>query len=188
MSTNPNPPATSAKLVTSAWSPFRHATFTVLWTATVVSNVGSWMYSAASGWLMTSLNPDPFIVSLVQVATTLPMFLFALPAGALADIVDRRKFLIAAEIMTAAVSAMFAGIILFGLATPLNLLLFTFLTGVGSALTFPVWQSIVPQLVPKQDLHPAVVANSAGVNVSRALGPAMGGVIVANLGIAAPFW
>src|ERR1700684_3172439 len=92
------PTATSREQATSAWSPFRHATFTVLWTATVVSNVGSWMYSAASGWLMTSLNPDPFIVSMVQVATTLPMFLFALPAGAIADIVDRRKFLIVVEI------------------------------------------------------------------------------------------
>src|ERR1700689_3409115 len=78
----------------SPWSPFRHKTFVVLWTATVVSNVGGWMYSAASGWLMTGLNPDPLTVALVQVATTLPMFLFALPAGALADIVDRRRFLV----------------------------------------------------------------------------------------------
>jgi MFS family permease len=70
----------------SAWAPFRHWTFTVLWTATVVANIGTWMYNAASGWLMTSLNPAPLTVSLVQVATTLPMFLFAVPAGALADI------------------------------------------------------------------------------------------------------
>jgi len=146
------------------------------------------MYSAASGWLMTTLNPDPFIVSMVQVATSLPMFLFAVPAGALADIVDRRKFLITAEIAITAVSAIFAAIVWFGLATPGNLLLFTFVFGVGSALTAPAWQSIVPQLVPKQDLHPAVAANSVGVNVSRAVGPALGGVIVAKLGIAAPFW
>jgi MFS family permease len=174
--------------VTSPWSPFRHATFTVIWTATVISNVGSWMYSAASGWLMTSLNSDPFIVSMVQVATTLPMFLFAMPAGALADIVDRRKFLIVAEIATTVVSAIFAAIVWLGLVTPGNLLLFTFLIGVGGALTAPAWQAIVPQLVPKEDLHPAVAANSVGVNVSRAVGPALGGVIVAQLGIAAPFW
>jgi len=146
------------------------------------------MYSAASGWLMTSLDPDPFIVSLVQVAATLPMFLFALPAGALADIVDRRKFLIVAETVVTIISAVFAAIVWLGLATPGNLLLFTFLTGVAGALTAPAWQSIVPQLVPKEDLHPAVTANSAGVNVSRAIGPALGGVIVARLGIAAPFW
>jgi MFS family permease len=146
------------------------------------------MYSAASGWLMTSLNPDPFIVSMVQVATTLPMFLFALPAGALADIVDRRKLLIVAEIAITAVSAVFAAIVWLGLATAGNLLLFTFLIGVGVALTAPAWQSIVPQLVPKQDLHPAVAANSVGFNVSRAVGPALGGLAVAKLGIAAPFW
>jgi MFS family permease len=181
-------PNSSTATSSSSWSPFRHATFTVLWTATVISNIGSWMYGAASGWLMTSLDPDPFIVSLVQVAATLPMFLFALPAGALADIVDRRKFLIVAEIAVTLISIAFAAIVWFGLATPNNLLLFTFLTGVAGALTAPAWQSIVPQLVPKEDLHPAVTANSAGVNVSRAIGPALGGVIVAKSGIAAPFW
>jgi MFS family permease len=188
MSNSPNPSAASMEPPTSPWSPFRHATFTVLWTATVVANIGSWMYSAAAGWLMTSLNPDPFVVSMVQVATTLPMFLFALPAGALADIIDRRKFLIVAQILITVVSAIYAAIVWLGLATPGNLLLFTFLIGVGAALTAPAWQSIVPQLVPKRDLHPAVAANSVGVNVSRAVGPALAGVIVARLGIAAPFW
>ena len=81
----------------SPWAPFRHPSFTVIWTATVVANIGTWMYNAASGWLMTSLNPDPLIVSLVQVATTAPVFLLALPAGALADVVDRRRFLLALE-------------------------------------------------------------------------------------------
>ena len=162
--------------------------FTVLWTATVVSNIGSWMYSAASGWLMTSLSHDPFIVSMVQVATALPMFLFALPAGALADIIDRRKLLIVAEIVATAVSAIFAAIVSFHLATPWNLLLFVFLIGAASALTGPAWQAIVPQLIPKKDLQAAVATNSVGFNVSRAVGPALGGVIIAGFGIAAPFW
>jgi predicted MFS family arabinose efflux permease len=188
MSTGANSSAASTQPTISPWSPFRHAAFTLLWAATVVANIGSWMSSAASGWLMTSLDPDPFIVSMVQVATTLPMFLFALPAGALADIVDRRKLLILVEIAVTAVSAAYAAIVSFGLATPGNLLLSTFLIGVGGALAAPAWQSVVPQLVPKQDLHPAVAANSLGVNVSRAVGPALGGVIVAKLGIAAPFW
>lgn len=174
--------------MSSPWSPFRHATFTVLWTATVVSNIGSWMYNAASGWLMTSLDPDPLIVSLVQVATMLPMFLFALPAGALADIIDKRKLLLIVESAITFVSAVFAAIVWLGLATAGNLLLFTFLIGVGGALTAPAWQAVVPQLVPKRDLHLAVSANSVGVNVSRALGPALGGVIAAGIGIAAPFW
>ena len=89
---------TAADVPSSAWSPFRHPAFTVLWIATVVANVGSWMYNAASGWLMTSLDPAPLVVSMVQVATTLPMFLFAIPAGALADIVDKRRLLIIAEV------------------------------------------------------------------------------------------
>jgi predicted MFS family arabinose efflux permease len=146
------------------------------------------MYSAASGWLMTGLNPDPLIVSLVQVATTLPIFLFAIPAGALADIVDMRRFLIVGELSIMIASTTFAAIVWFDLATPVNLLVFTFLEGAASALTSPAWQAAVPKLVPKQDLNPAVAANSVGINVSRAVGPALGGVMVAQMGIAAPFW
>lgn len=172
----------------SPWSPFRHATFTVLWIATVVSNIGTWMYNAASGWLMTSLNPDPLTVSMVQAATSLPMFLFALPSGALADIADKRRLLLFVEVAVTAVAAAFAALVWSGLATPGNLLLFMFLIGAGSALMAPAWQSIVPQLVPKRDLTPAVAANSVGFNISRAVGPALGGVIAAGLGIAAPFW
>src|SRR3954471_13048508 len=188
MSTGPNSAAIATGRPVSPWSPFRYATFSVLWTATVIANIGGWMNSAASGWLMTTLNPEPFIVSMVQVATTLPMFLFALPAGALADIVDKRKFLIAVEIAVTIISIIFATIVWLEVATPVNLLLFTFLIGVGSALTAPAWQSIVPQLVPKQDLQPAIAANSVGINLSRAVGPALAGTMVARLGIGAPFW
>ena len=185
---NAEPSPTSNQGANSPWAPFRHASFAVVWIATVISNIGGWMYSAASGWLMTDLNPDPFIVSMVQVATTLPIFLFALPAGAVADIVNRRKFLILAEVLYTIVAAIFAAIVWSGAVTPGSLLLFTFLMGVGGALTAPVWQSIVPQLVPRQVLTPAVAANSVGVNVSRAVGPALGGVLAARMGIAAPFW
>jgi MFS family permease len=99
------------EIASSPWSPFHHAIFAVVWIATVVSNIGGWMYSAASGWLMTSLNPDPLIVSLVQVANTLSMFLFAVPAGALADILDKRKFLIVGESSILVVSTIFAVIV-----------------------------------------------------------------------------
>ena len=169
-------------------APFRRPAFAVIWTATLISNVGWWMYSAASGWLMTSLNPDPLIVALVQAASSLPIFLFAIPAGALADIFDKRKFLVIVESLTTAVSAVYAVMVGFGLATPGNLLLFTFLIGAAGALTVPAWQAVVPQLVPKKDLPAAIAANSAGVNVSRALGPALGGVTISAYGIVAPFW
>jgi MFS family permease len=187
LSSNANSAAALKDGESSPWSPFRHASFAVVWGATVISNIGGWMYSAASGWLMTDLDPDPLIISMVQVATALPMFLLAVPAGALADIVDRRIFLIVAEIAITIISTIFAAIVWFGAATPGNLLLFTFLVGAAGALTAPAWQAIVPQLVPRQDLSPAVAANSVGINVSRALGPALAGMMVARVGIAAPF-
>ncbi len=181
------PVASMAATSGSPWSPFRHSAFTVLWTATLVSNVGGWMYSAASGWLMTSLDPDPFTVSLVQVATSLPMFLFALPAGALADIVDRRRFLIGVEILITAISAVFAYLVWIGDVTPVTLLVFTFLAGVAGALEAPAWQAIVPALVTKRDLLPAIVANGVNFNISRVIGPALGGIIVGAWGIVWPF-
>ena len=100
------------------------------------------MFSAASAWLMTNLNSDPFIVSLVQVATTLPMFLFAIPAGALADIMDKRLFLIIGKSSITITSTIFAAIVWLNLTTPFNLLLFTFLTSVASTLTSPAWQAV----------------------------------------------
>jgi MFS family permease len=172
----------------SPWAPFRHTAFTLLWIATVVANVGTWMYNAASGWLMTSLDPDPLIVSLVQVANTLPIFLLALPAGALADVADRRRFLFWNEAIITALSGVFAVFVALDLVTARLLLLFTFLIGIGGALTAPAWQAIVPQLVPRRDLAPAISANSVGFNISRAIGPALGGAAIAWLGIAAPFW
>lgn len=173
---------------TSSWSPFRHRVFAVLWIATVISNIGTWMQNAAAGWLMTGLNPDPLIVALVQAATTLPMFLFGIPAGALADILDRRKLLIVVQIALAVLTVGFALLVWFNRVSPASLLVFTFLTGIGAALIAPAWQSIVPQLVPREELSPAVAANSVGINVSRAVGPALAGLFIGLLGLAAPFW
>jgi MFS family permease len=181
--------ATSAPLhESSSLSPFRYSTFSMLWTATVVSNIGTWMQNAAAGWLMTGLNPDPLIVSLVQVATALPMFLFGLPAGALADILDRRHLLIAVQIALTGLIASLALLVQVHLVTPLILLIFTFLIGVGAALIAPAWQAIVPQLVPREELLPAVALNSVGINISRAVGPALAGVIIGVAGLATPFW
>src|SRR5438477_3779777 len=157
---------------TSPWDPFRSRVFRVIWTATVVANIGSWMYNAAAGWLMTSLDADPLSVSLVQVATGLPMFLFAIPAGAIADIIDKRRFMIMVETAITIVSGIFAGLVELGLVSPWVLLFFMFLIGTGSALTAPAWQAIVPLLVVRKDLAPAIAANSVGINLSRAVGPA----------------
>jgi MFS family permease len=172
----------------SALSPFKHRVFAVLWTATVVSNIGGWMYGAAASWLMTILNDDPFMVAMVQGVTSLPMFLFALPGGALADIIDKRRFILALEIAITVVSAFFAFLVSANAVTASILLLFIFLTTSFSALESPALQAIVPKLVPKQDLAAAVAINSVGINISRAIGPALAGVIILELGIAAPFW
>ncbi len=154
----------------------------------MVSNIGGWMYSAAAAWLMTTLDSDPLMVSLVQVATALPLFLFALPAGALADIVDKRRLLIVNGVAIFVLSLVFATLVNLEHVTPTLLLLFMFLVSVGTALEAPSWQSIVPQLVPHEDLPGAVAANSVGINISRAIGPALSGIITAAMGIAAPFW
>src|SRR5262249_2560240 len=121
----------------SAWSPFRHTVYTVLWLATVLSNTGSWMQNAAAGWLMTSLRPDPFEVALVQAATTLPMFLFSLPAGALADIIDRRRLLIVVQIAAVAIAALFALFVWLDWITPNWLLTFMALSGITTVLAIP---------------------------------------------------
>jgi len=174
---------------TSAWSPLRNRSYAVLWTATVVTNIGWWMYGAAAGWLMTGLSIDPLMVSLVQVASSLPMFLLALPAGALADIVDKRRLLILTEIGVVLVSTMLATLVWLDRITPLVLLFFTFLLGAGAALVAPSWQAIVPLLVRRPEELPAAVAlNSVGVNISRAIGPALVGVLTLGVGVSAPFW
>jgi len=129
---------------------------------------------------MTSLNRDPLMVSLVQVATSLPMFLFALPAGTLADIIDRRHFLVGVEIATTIIATGFVLLVSSGQATPLTLLDSHSSPAQCTALVALAWQSIVPQLVPKENLRSAVAANSVGVNISPAVGPAVGGVITAG--------
>src|SRR5262249_37786918 len=119
---------------------------------------------------------------------SVPMFLFALPAGALADILDKRRLLLAVVIASMCVSTAIAALVSLDLVSPPVLLFFTFLLGAAAALTAPAWQAIVPSLVPRPVLPPAVAANSLGINISRAVGPALGGLIIAAFGIAMPFW
>jgi MFS family permease len=171
----------------SPWRPLRHPTFRSLWIATVASNVGTWLQSVGAAWLMTSLTSSAVMVALVQAATSLPMFLLSLPAGALADVVDRRKLLLFTQSwMTVAAAGL--GILTFaGRTGPWTLLLFTTLLGLGAALNQPAWQAIVPELVPREELPPAITLGSIGFNIARAAGPALGGLIVAAAGAQANF-
>ena len=176
-----------AKPSPSAWIPFAHRSFAVLWVATVLSNIGTWMHDVGAGWLMTELSPSPVVVSAVQAATTLPIFLFALVAGAVADIVDRRKLLIGVNLFLAANAATLATLVSLDLVTPLILILFTFALGTGAAFVAPAWQAIVPALVPREELPAAIALNSMGINVSRAIGPALAGFLIVGIGLWSPF-
>src|ERR671938_1635075 len=166
----------------SPWSPLRLALFRALWLAAVASNVGTWMHNVGAEWLMTTLAPKPFVVALMQTAETAPTFLLALPAGALADIVDRRRLLLFSQAWMLVAAVGVAAATLAGVTTPPVLLVLTFALGLGAAMNAPAWQAIVPELVPRHELTSAVSLNSVAFNIARAVGPALGGVIVAAAG------
>ncbi len=166
----------------TAWSPLRFHVFRSLWIAAIVSNVGTWMQNVAGAWLMTSLSQSPVLVTLMQTATSLPVFLVVLPAGALADIVDRRRVLLFTQGWMC-LSAAGLGVLSFvGAISPWSLLGFTFSLGLGAAMNMPVWQAIMPELVPRVELAAAVSLNGVAFNIARALGPALGGAVVAFAG------
>ena len=180
-------PASTPVRNASAFSPFGHGAFALLWTATLVSNTGTWMHEVGAGWLMTTLDPTPSVVTLVQAATTLPVFCFALLAGALADRWDKRRMLIVINIVLASIVATLALLVWQEKMTPALLIAFTLAIGTGAAFMAPAWQAVVPQLVPRAELKPAIALNSMGINISRAIGPALAGVLIASVGLAAPF-
>jgi len=163
-------------------APLRHKTFAVLWVATIVGNIGSFMRDVASAWVVTDLSASPAAVAMIQAAATLPIFLLAIPAGVLSDILDRRRFLIGIQVLLAAVSCTLMVLSHTGAQTLLSLTLLTLLGGVGAALMGPTWQSIVPELVDRSSLRSAVALNSLGINIARAIGPAAGGLLLGLLG------
>lgn len=170
-----------------AWSPLRHATFRWLWAASIVSNIGTWMHEVGAGWLMTSLSPSPLAVSLVQAASATPMLVLALPAGAFSDIVDRRRYLIAIQFWMSAVALALALLSLTEAITVIGLLLLTLAMGIGAAMMMPAWAALTPELVPPGELQPAIALSSVGMNVARAIGPALAGLIVSSAGPWATF-
>lgn len=174
----------AAQATSSGFTPLRQKTFAILWVATIVGNTGSFIRDVASSWLVTDLSNAPAAVAAVQAAGTLPIFLLAIPAGVLADILDRRKFLIIIQLLLAAASICLMFLSAMGLQTITSLIAFTFVGGIGAALMAPTWQAIVPELVAKQDLKGAVALNSLGINISRAIGPAVGGLLLAWFGAA----
>jgi MFS family permease len=175
------------KSISSAWSTLQHELFRVLWIASVASNIGTLMQDVGASWLMTQLAPTPIMVSLIQTAGSLPLFLLSFTAGALADILDRRRLLIFSQSWMLGAAAGLGILTVFHLTSPLILLTFTFLLGVGNALNGPAWSAIVPELVPRAEVAAAVSINSVSYNVARAVGPALGGLVVAAIGSGAVF-
>jgi MFS family permease len=171
----------------SMWSPLRRPVFRSVWIAWVVASTGTWMQIAGAAWLMTSLTPSPLLVALMQTATSLPVFLVGLPAGALADLVDRRKLLLTTQAGILLAALTLGVLTLVGLVSAWTLLAFTFLLGLGAALTGPAWQALLPELVEREELQSAVALNAGGFHAAQAVGPALGGLVVAAAGPAAAF-
>jgi MFS family permease len=166
----------------SAWAPLHQHLFLGLFLAAFGSNVGTWIQNVAAAWLMTSLAPNPLLVGLVQALSGLPVFLFIIPAGALADLIDRRRLLLFAEGWMLVTAALLGVLTVEGLVTPWILLLLTFVLGIGAALNNPAWQASLPELVKRDELSAAIALNSIQFNLARAVGPAIGGVLVAAIG------
>jgi MFS family permease len=171
----------------AARSPLALPIFRSVWLASMASNFGGLIQSVGASWMMTSLTSSPQMIALVQASTSLPIMLLSLWAGAVADNLDRRKVMLAAQFFMLIVSVTLAVGAWSGILTPWLLLLFTFLIGCGTAVNGPAWQASVGDMVPRAALPSAVALNSMGFNIARSLGPAIGGVIVAVAGAAAAF-
>jgi MFS family permease len=168
-------------------APFRNETFRLLWLATLVSNLGGLVQSVGAGWMMTTLTDSHNMVALVQASTTLPIMVFSIAAGALADNFDRRMVMLVAQCVMMVVSLALAALAFLGLLNPWLLLAFTFLLGCGTALFNPSWQASMGDIVPRSELPGAVTLNAMGFNMMRSVGPAVGGLIVALAGAGAAF-
>ncbi|RUU14051.1 MFS transporter [Mesorhizobium sp. USDA-HM6] len=171
----------------SALAPFRHGIFRAVWSASLVSNFGGLIQGVGAAWMMTTIATSSYQVALVQASTTLPIMLFALIAGAIADSFNRRKVMLVAQSFMLVVSALLTVFTWFGWMTPWTLLAFTFLIDSGTALNSPSWQASVGDMVPRAKVPAAVALNSMGFNITRSVGPAIGGIIVAAAGAAAAF-
>jgi len=171
----------------SPLAPFRNDIFRSVWTASLASNFGGLIQTVGAAWMMTSIATSSDMVALVQASISLPIMLFSLASGAIADSFDRRRVMLAAQIFLLTVSALLTLTAYLGFITPWLLLGFTFLIGCGTALNNPSWQASVGDMVPRSDMPAAVALNSMGFNATRSVGPAVGGIIVAAGGAAAAF-
>ena len=171
----------------SAWALLRRPPFRALWIASLTSSIGTWMHEVGAAWLMTSLTLSPVMVALMQTAASLPMVLLALPAGAIGDTVDRRKMLLLTQGWMLVSAAALGVLTALGATTPWLLLILTFALGAGGAMNAPAWQATTAEAVHRAELPEAIALTGLGLNLARAVGPAIGGVLVAAIGAWAVF-
>ncbi|MFF9594128.1 MFS transporter [Streptomyces sp. NPDC014646] len=171
----------------STWQPLRLRVFRTLWIAQFVSNVGGWMQTVGAQWLITQESGSAGLIALVQTAASLPVLLLGIPAGALADIVDRRKLLLAAQVLMFTAAGLLAALTALGRIDSYGVLALTFVLGCGTALMSPAWQAIQPELVPREQVPSAAALGGVNMNLARAIGPALGGLVVALAGTATVF-
>ena len=185
MSLRSEPPASRA----ARWlGVFAYRDFALIWLASTLALVGVAMYDTASGWMIMRLDPDPRMVSALRAAINLPMFLVTLAAGAIADIVDARRLLMFTALAAAIFTAGFAALASLQAETSALLLTTTFLLSAMLSLNSPAWLAIVPRQVPREEISGAMAANGVGYNVSKAMGPAVGGFAIHQYGVSAPIW
>ena len=166
----------------SPWAPIKRPVFRMLWSTWLAANICMWMSDVAAAWMMTSMTTTPLWVALVQTSATLPVFLLGLPSGALADILDRRRYFIATQFWIAAVATLLCVAVISGVMSPPLLLALTFANGVGLAMRWPVFAAIVPELVPRAQLPAALALNGVSMNASRIIGPLVAGALIASAG------
>jgi MFS family permease len=178
----PIPPARPQPSKLAALEPLKLPVFRMLWSTWLIANICMWMNDVAAAWMMTSLTTSPIWVALVQSASTLPVFLLGLPSGALADILDRRRWLVATQFWLAGTAIVLCAALALDLMTAPLLLALTFANGIGLALRWPVFAAIVPELVPRPQLPAALGLNGIAMNASRIIGPLTAGVLIASAG------
>jgi MFS family permease len=170
-----------------ALAPLKDRTFRMLWLAWLAANMTMWMNDVAAAWLMTSLTTSPVMVALVQTASTLPVFLLGLPSGAMADILDRRRYFATTQLWVSINAMVLAALSLADALTANLLLVLTFVNGIGLAMRWPVFAAIVPDVVPRAQLSPAIALNGIAMNLSRVIGPVLAGALLAAFSSAAVF-
>src|SRR5258708_14177606 len=172
---------------TTAFAPLKEPLFRRIWGSSFFSNIGAWMYNVGVSWLSTTMSASPLMISLMQTASSLPSFLFSYLAGVTSDRLDRRKLIIGIQLVLFVISVILVILTWLNMLNIYLLLVFTFLIGTCTAFSTPVWDSIMPEVISPENLQPAIALEGVNFNLARAVGPALGGLLLTAWGILSVF-